>query len=392
MRITFLLPSWTLTPSGGAKVVYEYGNRLVQRGHRVTIVHPFRLKYQPAQRVTVRQHIRTQITWARGLLSQPSVRWHPIDPRVTMLFVPSSDPSYIPNGDFLFATAWDTVASVLECGPKKGQKCYLIQGYEVWRGQKHLVDASWRSPLHKIVIAHWLKELGEQLGCCDLTYIPNAIDHSQYRIIEPIENRPRRVAMAFSRAAVKGSADGIGALELVRQNFPGLQAVFFSADRPDASIPKWIKFYRTPPQDFIVAEILNRSSVFLNPSLSEGWSLPTTEAAACGCAVVSTDNGGVREYVKHGVSGMLSPPGNSDALAQNLCRILENDELRVRTARECNRAVRRLDWEASVDILETFFRERMGIRGEGCPAIDICGKPVESNIVNGSSLEIGGRF
>jgi hypothetical protein len=40
MRITFILPMFLASPSGGFRIVYEYANRLQQRGHRVTLVHP----------------------------------------------------------------------------------------------------------------------------------------------------------------------------------------------------------------------------------------------------------------------------------------------------------------------------------------------------------------
>ena len=36
-------------------------------------------------------------------------------------------------------------------------------------------------------------------------------------------------------------------------------------------------------------------------SYYEGWGLPGTEAMACGCALVSTRNGGVDSYAIEGV-------------------------------------------------------------------------------------------
>jgi glycosyltransferase involved in cell wall biosynthesis len=271
-----------------------------------------------------------------------------------MRFVPSSDTRYIPDGDVIFATAWHTVTSVLNYPLTKGKKCYLIQGYETWQGQKDLVDATWRSPIHKVVVAEWLRCLGEELGCQNITYISNAVNHQLYRVTRPIEGRSRQVAMVFSREQLKGSADGICALEIVKQRVPDLKAIFFSTCRADSSIPRWVKYYRNPPQKFIVDEILSRSSIFLCPSLSEGWGLPGAEAAACGCAVVSTDNGGAREYVQHCVTGLLSPPGDPEALAANLCLLIENEALRVRLAKACGSFVSRLNWEQSADSLEDF--------------------------------------
>ena len=94
----------------------------------------------------------------------PSIDWQPVDKRVESLFVPDSGLRYVPDGDAIFATGWPTVRSVLELPQTKGEKCYMIQGYESYHAPKDLVDATWRAPLHKVVIAKWLVELGKGLG------------------------------------------------------------------------------------------------------------------------------------------------------------------------------------------------------------------------------------
>jgi len=334
-------------------VVYEYANRLAVRGHGVTVVHPRRLRYCPAPRPTGYQWARSKVFWMRGLLSRPAIDWQPIDPRVNLSFVATSDRRYIPEGDVIFATAWHTAATVLQYPEGKGVKCYFIQGYA---GEKELVDATWHYPLHKVVIARWLKDLGGELGCRDLTYIPNAINHEIFRLTAPIAERPRQVAMAFSREECKGSRDGIAALEIAKKGFPDLKAVFFSASRADSSVPTWVEFHRNPPLQFILDEIYGRSSIFLCPSILEGWGLPAAEASACGCAVVSTDNGGVREYLKDGATGLLSPPGDPMKLAENLNTLLRNDSLRVQLAKQGNSFVSRLSWERSADRMEDFIK------------------------------------
>jgi glycosyltransferase involved in cell wall biosynthesis len=356
MRITFLMPCYIWAPSGGARVVYEYANRLASRGHQVTVVHPLRLRFNPRDKVTAYEWVRDKAEWLRGRVWEPHIDWQPIDKKVAVRFVPTSDTRYIPDGDAIFATSWHTVASVRQYPEAKGEKCYLIQHYEVWQGRKEFVDATWRSDLHKVVIAKWLKELGEELGCRDVTYIPNAINHDLYRPTRPIEDRPRQVAMMFSPVKFKGSADGIRALEITKQRFPDLKAVFFSTSRFQGEIPDWIECHRNPSQEFLVNTLLNGSSVFLSPSLSEGSPLPPAEAAACGCAIVSTSNRGVQEYIEHGVSGLLSPPGEPEKLAENLCGLLENDSVRVQLAKAGLGKVSLLSWEKSTDLLESLLK------------------------------------
>jgi len=53
---------------------------------------------------------------------------------------------------------------------------------------------------------------------------------------------------------------------------------------------------------------------------------------ACGCGVVATDSGGIREYAEHEKTALLSPPRDPEALAKNLLCLLEDDNLRIQLA------------------------------------------------------------
>src|SRR5690625_6129378 len=89
MRITFLLPTFAPRPSGGFRVVYEYANRLVERGHEVTVVHPRRLPYvQKWPYKGLWPWVRARLGRIRRTLFTPRLTWFPIDPRVRMLFTP----------------------------------------------------------------------------------------------------------------------------------------------------------------------------------------------------------------------------------------------------------------------------------------------------------------
>jgi len=356
MRITFIMPGYPSGPSGGYKVVYEYASRLVSRGHEVTVIHPRCLKYAfPPKHLTLRNRVRRMQTWMSELVSRPLTDWHQTDKRVSLKFVDSLSARFIPSGDAVVATSWKTVNSVLRCPPTGGHKFYLIQGYETWDGHKDLVDATWRSNLHKIVVSKWLLDLGNKLGAHDVTYIPNAVDERVYQITKPLEERPLQVAMTFSAMSIKGATDGIRALTIAREHFPDLKVVLFGKDRRQPYVPEWIEFHRAPAQRFIVDEIYNNSRLFLSSSWSEGFALPPAEAASCGCAIVATDSGGIRDYIENGVSGLLSPMQNPDMLAHNLCLLLSNESLLQKLAKAGHQSVRKLSWERSTDRLEALI-------------------------------------
>jgi glycosyltransferase involved in cell wall biosynthesis len=341
---------------GGFRVVYEYSNQLVERGHEVTVLHARAVKSGP-RKLTLYEKLRDLKI---GLVTRhvaPTINWHNIDPRVKLLFSPDTDALHVPDGDVIFATAWNTVAPVLNYFPSKGTKFYLIQHYETWLGTreapKDLVDETWRSPLNKIVVSKWLLALGRELGAEHLEYIPNAVDHDRYRVLVPVLTRPKQVAMMFSHVPFKGSKDGIAALEIAKKRHPDLSAVFFGTGRDADWIPKWVRYHRDPPQDFIVREIYNKSSIFLSPSLAEGFALPPAEAACCGCAVVATNSGGIADFIEHGQSGLLSAPENAQALGENLNRVLDDDRLRITLAEAGGRRLSTFTWEKSAEMLES---------------------------------------
>jgi glycosyltransferase involved in cell wall biosynthesis len=355
MKINFLLPCYRWSPSGGFKVVYEYANQLVARGHEVTVIHPRLLKFPPPEKMTPRKHVRKARVWLREVLSPPVIYWHPMDPRVRVLYVPNSGKRYIPDGDVLFATAWHTVQSVLNCPSEKGEKCYLIQHYETFQGPQNLVDATWRAPLFKVVVSRWLAELGQALGAHNVSYIPNGLDQQRLRVITPIANRPPRVAFMISSVGFKRSIDGVKALEMAKQRFPNLSVEAYGIDERPAFVPDWMNYRTNPPHDELVNQILNASSIVLSSSESEGFGLPPAEGAACGCAMVSTDSGGVRDFIIDGQTGLLSAPRNPEALARNLCLLLSNDDLRVRLAEAGRDCVAGFTWERSANLMETFL-------------------------------------
>jgi len=70
--------------------------------------------------------------------------------------------------------------------------------------------------------------------------------------------------------------------------------------------------------------------VFILPSFSEGTPRTLIESRAFGCPVVASRVGGIPTSVTDGVDGLLVPPGDPDALASAIGRILDNESLRYR--------------------------------------------------------------
>ncbi|WP_404443982.1 glycosyltransferase [Microbacterium marinum] len=67
------------------------------------------------------------------------------------------------------------------------------------------------------------------------------------------------------------------------------------------------------------------------------------DAQANGKAVVATDVGGTRDYIEHGVTGWLVPPGDPEALAEQLRRVYDDTALLERVGEAARKRVAGID-------------------------------------------------
>ena len=79
-------------------------------------------------------------------------------------------------------------------------------------------------------------------------------------------------------------------------------------------------------------QLLGAFDVFLLTSRFEGLPYTPIEALASGTPVVATDVVGTRDVVRHGETGLLAPPGDVDALAGRVARLLDDGRLAGRLA------------------------------------------------------------
>ncbi len=77
-----------------------------------------------------------------------------------------------------------------------------------------------------------------------------------------------------------------------------------------------------------IAALLNSLDVFILSSISEGFSLATVQAMACGVPVVATRSGGPEEIISDGVNGILVDIRSETQLAGAIRRVAENAAIR----------------------------------------------------------------
>ena len=352
MKITFILDKIGI--SGGVRVVFEYANHLTERGHEVSVIYPL----LPTKYKLDGKNLReiSKVVWRKlNNLKNDNRDW--FDLKANLIQVPSLNGRHIPDADVVVATYWETAYYVKKYDESKGKKFYLIQGYEVWGGSEKKVLATYDFNLKKIVIARWLYEKLSEMGIprTVLHYIPNGMDFHKYRLINPIEDRPNRVAMLYNSSKYKGSLDGINALKSVKKHFPDFEAVLFGLEPRPKKLPDWMEYVQDPSLEKLVTDVYNRSNIYLCPSWTEGWHLPPAEAMACGCAVVSTNIGGVRDYAIHKKTALLSPVKDPLKLSENIIYLIENEKMRIEIAKAGYSNIKNFSWSKATNKIEKLF-------------------------------------
>lgn len=107
-----------------------------------------------------------------------------------------------------------------------------------------------------------------------------------------------------------------------------------------------------------VPQLMAAADVFALPSLFEGSPLAVLEAMAAGRAVVSSAIGGTNEVVVDEESGLLVPPGDAEALAAALRRLLGDRPLRESLAENArSRVEERFTPAAMVHRVEQIYEQ-----------------------------------
>jgi len=152
--------------------------------------------------------------------------------------------------------------------------------------------------------------------------------------------------------SIYGIDTAIRAAALLLEQVPGLQLSIAGSGPLQQELEQLVRecgleghvtfLGRLEPEE--VAGLYRRASIFLNPALVDNMPNSVLEALASGLPVVSTDVGGVPYIVEHEDTGLLVPPGDAQAMAVAVRRLLEDPELAQTLARRGLEQVKAYAW------------------------------------------------
>lgn len=345
MKITFCLPSILKVPSGGFKIVFEYANRLSERGHEVSIVCLTDTHYTNY----------TKSDFVKNILGKFRIKgypnWFKLRSSIKVYATPYLDGRHFPDADVVVATSARTSFIINDLPVSKGKKFYLIQDFETWGMSENKLIESYQLGLTNIVVSKWLSEIVLAKANVESKLLSNPIDTEKFFVVKPIEGRSSfEIAMLYHTGKHKGIPIAFEALERVKKEIPSLHVNLFGVFDPP-ELPSWIT-YTQKANDIQLLEIYNKSSIFICASNAEGFGLTGAESMACGCALASTAYQGVFEYAQNNINALLSDVGDSEMLAENIIKLVKNSEFRLQLAKRGSEDLKKFSWENAVDTLE----------------------------------------
>jgi len=153
------------------------------------------------------------------------------------------------------------------------------------------------------------------------------------------ERNGKTILVPLRTHAEKGASCAIEAIKLIHRQRKDIKIITFGNYGHTELIPQYVKHCGFVDYKKLV-DLYNSSSIFVIPSLKEEFCLPGLEAMACGCAVIASDNIGIREYMKHNINGIIVPTNNPKAIAKSVMSLVDDHNQRMYLARNGLETVR----------------------------------------------------
>jgi glycosyltransferase involved in cell wall biosynthesis len=221
-----------------------------------------------------------------------------------------------------------------------------------------VVALKYRLYAHVITISEGIRRvlLSEGLAPEKVTCVPSAVDTERYspggdrewfrREFGLAEDEPV-VGMAAQFIPRKGHRVLMDAAPVILARHPRTRFLLFGQGPEESAVREYAAAVGLGDRVVFAGfrddmpRILPCLDVLAHPATMEGLGVALLQAAACGVPVVASRVGGIPEAVRDDVNGILVAPGDSDALAEAVSRLLADPALARQLAEGGPELVRR---------------------------------------------------
>lgn len=157
--------------------------------------------------------------------------------------------------------------------------------------------------------------------------------------MKPLETLPQKniahTVLSFGAVRpMKRTLDAVKAFELARDRNPKLRLIV-AGDNSGSYGKKVINYANNSRHGDAIdikgrvssrekIELMKQADIILVTSIKEGWGLIVTEANSQGAPAIVYDTDGLRDSVRHGETGIVTPSGEPEAMANAINHIISN--------------------------------------------------------------------
>lgn len=383
LKINFILPPCELT--GGPLAILEYANRLIDRGHEVTVTtypefmwpkswngKPFSWFKFNGKVLYSRDSILKRAfmkllpkfllklvmsgTNGRNENLTRSSNWREVyNELIAQFYVIGC----VPDCDLNIATLWSTAYSAYFS--KKGKPVYFMQHYEeVFYPNdvllKLLARISYELPIYKVANSSWLQRQIQSKYRQFVPFSNNAVDLNDFGTQPKLSEKDGKIRIiTFSRPEMwKGFPDAVAAMQKVKNEF-GEKVEWHVFGRYVDELPSnnpyapYIFHKGLPFKE--LAKLYAQCDIAICCSWYESFPLPPLEAMASGTAIVTTSEG-MEDYVSNRINALAVKPRDIEAIYQAVKLLIQDQSLREQLAKEGIRTANSFGWDIAVNVRE----------------------------------------
>ena len=230
----------------------------------------------------------------------------------------------------------------------------------------------------RIAVSHAAYQFVSHYFPADYRIIPNGIDLQHFnRHIAPLPqfmDGKRNILFVGRFETRKGAKYLLRAIPAIRERHPNTRFIFVGEGRPRASFQHRVEqvswsdvVFTGYVSDDEKLRYFASAHIFCAPSIgNESMGVVLLESMASGTPIVASNIQGYSTVVTSGVDGLLTPPRDSEGLANAVSSLLENEPLRQRLIHAGLQKVREYAWPQVAQRIKDYYcwllaeRHRMG--------------------------------
>lgn len=259
---------------------------------------------------------------------------------------------------YLISTIFNSMFFTRKLADKIGSKVvYFSQGYEFLFENGRFygeVESSFKLADHVITISDYLKDRYKKIFGIDAIKIENGIDIDQL-IGKRIKHEKKSITMLLRPEALKGGCFMQDILKYITLNFNDLDIHLVNNDRNNSLCINnnptiTIHEYEGPITSNQIAELLKKTDILVDTSLSEGFGLLPLEAMAAGAVPIVANAFGNATYCKNQINSIvIDDVNNTYSYIEALDSLLSDAKKLEKFSKQAIKTAESFDFDKTIE-------------------------------------------